>query len=93
MMDTDLADLADDLSIAADHLRALEAAKPFHCPYRHIADRRINALVRHTNKLINELCNIFPKTGILRPLSCTQAEYPPLGANDASKQSGVRDSA
>lgn len=71
----DLADLADDLSIASDYLKALEAAKPFRCPKRHLADRRINGLVRHTDKLILELHRIFDVTGIMKPSEQTIDQY------------------
>ena len=71
----DLADLADDLSIASDALKALEAAKPWRCPRRHIADRRINALARHTDRLISELIHVFEITGIERPSEATVDQY------------------
>ena len=71
----DLSDLAENLSIASDALKALEAAKPWRCPKAHIADRRINALVRHTNRLIDELVMIFSVTGIERPSEATVDQY------------------
>jgi hypothetical protein len=67
----DLADLADNLSVASDYLRALEAAKPWRCKKPWIADRRINGLMRHTDKLISELSDIFEITGIDRPHDST----------------------
>jgi hypothetical protein len=63
----DLADLADDLSIAADYLRALEAAKPWRCAKPWNAEKRINGLVRHVDFLISELINVFDRTQIIRP--------------------------
>jgi hypothetical protein len=71
----DLADLADDLCIAADALRALEAAKPWRCKKRWIAERRINGLARHADALINELYCIFELTGIIEPSKAEVDKY------------------